>query len=357
MGPAADHVRHLGGLRVILADGALLETGWAAFEGARCAGVDDVGPGLDLGALFIQSSLGVVISGSVRLGRTPERTVLGIIAFADDASLLAVAADLREWKLRGLVQAGPRIDNVYRMLQQEARVAELVGEARHLPVEEAAALARSRGLGRWRVLLTLAGDEPIVRASADRLADLAAASGLEIRLLGLGDEPRTTSETLLLATARGEPAQVGLRRLYWRKPANVPAGDPEVDGCGFIFATTVLPFTASAIAEVQTIVATTVSAGGFEPELSLLALHDRVLHGHMSISYDRLLHGEDDRARATHGRLLETLADRGYHPYRLGIQSMAHLRRLSAPAQSVLQRLKGALDPAGVIAPGRYTVR
>jgi 4-cresol dehydrogenase (hydroxylating) len=354
MGIFADHAHHVGGLQVLLADGRLIETGWREFDGARCAGLSDIGPGLQLGALFVQSNLGVVLSGTIQLARRPEAAILGIVELADDDALLAAIPLLLELKLRGLVQAGPRIDNVFRILQQGSRLVELVGEVRHVPLKEARLLAAARGLPPWRSLLTIAGDLPVVRASATRIAEIVNGRGVGVRFVGLDEGPRTSAEVALLAILRGTPAEVGLRRLAWRKPANAVISDGETDGCGFLFLTTVLPFTAEAVAQVRTLVENTVGDAEFEPEMSFLSLHERVLHGHVSITYDRAIDGEDGRARALHDRLLDVLAAEGFHPYRLGIQSFSHMRRVAPSAWKLLRQLKDALDPDGIIAPGRY---
>jgi 4-cresol dehydrogenase (hydroxylating) len=338
----------------MLADGRLIETGWRAFDGARCAGLSDIGPGLQLGALFVQSNLGVVLSGTIQLARRPEAAILGIVEFTDDEGLLAAIPLLLELKLRGLLQAGPRIDNVFRILQQGSRLVDLVGEIRQVPLSEARLLAAARGLPVWRSLLTIAGDLPVVRASATRIAELVSGRGLVVRFVGLDEGPRTPAEAALLAIVRGAPAEVGLRRLAWRKPANAVITDVEADGCGFLFLTTVLPFTADALAQVRALVEKTVGDAGFEPEMSFLSLHDRVLHGHISITYDRAIEGEDDRARALHDCLLDALAAEGFHPYRLGIQSASHMGRAKPSARKLLRQLKDALDPVGIIAPGRY---
>ena len=41
-------------------------------------------------------------------------------------------------------------------------------------------------------------------------------------------------------------------------------------------------------------------------------------------------------------------------PYRVGIQSMAQVVRESDPFWQTVKELKKALDPNGIIAPGRY---
>jgi 4-cresol dehydrogenase (hydroxylating) len=94
---------------------------------------------------------------------------------------------------------------------------------------------------------------------------------------------------------------------------------------------------------------------GFEPMLSLTLVTERALTCVVSICYDRDVEGEDDRAAACYGELLRTLAEHGYHSYRLGIQAADHLVP-TTPYDAVLATLKQALDPRGILAPGRYGI-
>ncbi len=72
--------------------------------------------------------------------------------------------------------------------------------------------------------------------------------------------------------------------------------------------------------------------------------------------YDRDVPGEDARALACHDRLIHGLIDRGYLPYRLGIQSMDALPPAVDHTDQFLGRLKSAIDPNGILAPGRYVL-
>jgi 4-cresol dehydrogenase (hydroxylating) len=73
----------------------------------------------------------------------------------------------------------------------------------------------------------------------------------------------------------------------------------------------------------------------------------------ISLTYDREISGEDERARACYQNLVEALTAKGYVPYRLGIQSM-ELICLNAPAAALVQALKQAVDSAHILAPRRY---
>ena len=51
------------------------------------------------------------------------------------------------------------------------------------------------------------------------------------------------------------------------------------------------------------------------------------------------------------------LCEAGYPPYRLGVQSMAAAPIPRDDSGAVMERLKRAFDPNGILAPGRYDFR
>jgi 4-cresol dehydrogenase (hydroxylating) len=94
-------------------------------------------------------------------------------------------------------------------------------------------------------------------------------------------------------------------------------------------------------------------AHGFEPQMSISLATERASICVITISYDRSVSGEDERALACHEELMTELIARGYPPYRLGLPSMGCLDAEWAYGDT-LRALKAALDPNGVVAPGRY---
>jgi 4-cresol dehydrogenase (hydroxylating) len=88
--------------------------------------------------------------------------------------------------------------------------------------------------------------------------------------------------------------------------------------------------------------------------LALLAQHDRTAYLVPILCYDRDSPGEDERALACHDALLDALIAAGYPPYRLGVQSMGVLAAGDPAILQVVQKIKRALDPGHLLAPGRY---
>ena len=89
----------------------------------------------------------------------------------------------------------------------------------------------------------------------------------------------------------------------------------------------------------------------------MVAQTERVVYLVPLIVYDRDVPGEDARAMACHDELLRRTGELGFLPYRLGVQSMNAPPAPRDDYSAVLERLKRALDPDDVLAPGRYDFR
>jgi 4-cresol dehydrogenase (hydroxylating) len=92
---------------------------------------------------------------------------------------------------------------------------------------------------------------------------------------------------------------------------------------------------------------------GFEPQISISLATERSAIAVITISYDREVAGEDVKAWRCYCDLTDALIARGYPPYRLNVAAM-ELAAGDATYSAMLSRLRVALDPGGVLAPGRY---
>jgi 4-cresol dehydrogenase (hydroxylating) len=94
---------------------------------------------------------------------------------------------------------------------------------------------------------------------------------------------------------------------------------------------------------------------GFEDCITFTAVNERSFDCTLPILYDKSDPAETKRAAECHDELFRACMDKGYIPYRLGIQSMAGLVGGDDVFWDVVQKLKQALDPRGILSPGRYS--
>jgi 4-cresol dehydrogenase (hydroxylating) len=155
---------------------------------------------------------------------------------------------------------------------------------------------------------------------------------------------------------KGVPTDATLASAYWRKKAPPPPPDrmnPDADGCGLLWCVPVLPNTGADANAVASLTTDVVLQHGFEPQMSFSLISERSAICIATISYDREVPGDDERAMTCYRTLTEQLLARGYPPYRLNVSAMDWARDDSGYAR-MIRALKGALDPHGILAPGRY---
>jgi 4-cresol dehydrogenase (hydroxylating) flavoprotein subunit len=96
------------------------------------------------------------------------------------------------------------------------------------------------------------------------------------------------------------------------------------------------------------------SRHGIEPLITLTSLSDRCFDSSVPLLFD---HGDADATRRAHAcyfALLETGKEAGFLPYRIGIQAMDWLVRPGLACWDLVAAIKSAIDPRGIISPGRY---
>src|SRR5262249_32482211 len=129
--------------------------------------------------------------------------------------------------------------------------------------------------------------------------------------------------------------------------------NPDRDKCGLFWCSPVAPNDGKHAVEITALATSVVLRHGFEPAISLTVLTDRTLSCIISLAYDREVPGEDQKATACYHELLDTLSREGYHSYRLSVGAM-HAMGKNDTYNALLQAMKSVVDPAEVLAPGRY---
>lgn len=357
----ADHVSHASALEVVLPTGERITTGFGQFGDPELARFDRWGPGPALDGLFTQSNLGIVTSATIWLMPAPDCTRVASFALDDDSGVARAIDALRPLRLDGTIGAGPRFANEVRILQAEMQYPfEQTGGAVPLPRDLALRLCKERGLGPWMGFLALYGTATKVDADQTRVG--LALDGIVRALRFVSEEasvgPMSSRSDRyvhrVLRVARGHLAPATFRT-YWRKRITPSFDrDPDRDACGVIFCPTALPLRGADARVAFQIVRAIVSKYGFDPDINLDALRHRSLHAHFSIVYDREVPGEDERALECQAELVARLAERGYHAPRLGLHTMNVLATAQPEYGRLVRQIKTALDPNGVLAPGRY---
>jgi 4-cresol dehydrogenase (hydroxylating) len=372
--PYGDHFAHVCGLEVVLPTGEVVETGFARFPAARAAPVYKWGVGPALDGLFSQSNYGIVTRMTVWLMPRPEYFQAYYFRCEKAQGLQAVIDALRPLRLDGTIRSASHIANDYKVVSALQQYPWLETGGR-TPLDGAvmAQLRNRLKIGAWNGSGALYGSKRQV-GEARRLLRKAL-HGKAQRLQFLDDRKLrfatrfakpyhwisgwNLERTLAVlrpvyGLMKGIPTEHPLASTYWRKTSAPPGSmDPDRDGCGLLWCSPVAPNDGAAASHLTSLVSERVLAHGFEPAISLTMISGRALACIISLAYDRDIPGEDTKALACYRELLGVLADHGYHSYRLAV-GMMQATGESVPYSRLLDGIKHAVDPRGILSPGRY---
>ncbi|HVX65184.1 MAG TPA: FAD-binding oxidoreductase [Bryobacteraceae bacterium] len=372
--PYGDHFAQVCGLEVVLPDGECVETGFARFDGAKAAALNRWGLGPVLDGLFSQSNLGIVTRMTVWLMPAPEYFQSFCCRCDGEEGIAALIDALRPLRLNGTLRSTVHIGNDYKVISAIRQYPwEEMGGETPLGGPVLAKLRKQFNVGSWNASGGLYGTRAQVaearrllrralRGKVDklqfldeRMVRIAARFARPYRWFTGWDLSRTL-ELLrpVLGLMQGVPTEHPLSSAYWRKRAAPPVQmNPDRDGCGLLWCSPIAPATGGHALELTRIACKVLLEHRFEPAISISMVSERSLACVISITYDRNVPGEDERAAQCHDELKKRLAEKGYYPYRLDIRSMGAMQ--GQPAYTgLLRNLKRALDPANVLSPGRY---
>jgi 4-cresol dehydrogenase (hydroxylating) len=369
-----DHCANACAFEVVLPTGDCIDTGFSRFPGAKAGAMGRWGVGPSLDGMFSQSNFGIVTRMSVWLMPSPERFSAFFFSCKDANGLGPIIDALRPLRLNGTLRSVMHIGNDYKVLAATSQYPwkEMGGRT---PLDRATMdrMRDSLGVGYWNGSGGLYGTRAQVREAKSQLrralsGKVACLQFVDDRLLGLmerfaaplrlviGWDVRRVLKVLrpVYGLLKGIPTDSTLESAYWRKKTGVPAHtDPDRDGCGLLWCSPVVPNTGTHATAVARLATESLLNHGFEPQISISLATERSLTSIITINYDRSVPGEDQRALGCYNELIEQLLALGYPPYRLNVGSMAYVDN-SPTYAGLLGDLKAALDPNGILAPGRY---
>ncbi len=380
--PYGNRMLHIAGMRIVLANGDTLETGFAHFAHASAAHLYPYGVGPWLDGLFTQSNFGIVTSLGFWLMPQTEVVSHMVASIATFDGIAAVVDALRPLRMDGTLSSVVHIGNDLRVLSGGMVFpSALAPQGPPLPPHLRAELCRNAGIGAWTVSAALYGRPAQVadarramRAAIGRLATLRfiderrlALGSLAARLMGQGRLGARLSAQVelgrsLLNMNRGIPDGRFLAGAYWRRRGGLPPGfprgaNPARDGCGMMWLAPVLPMRGTDLLQVHALVEPVFATHGFDLFETFSMINERALGGVLTICFDQEDAAEVARARLCYDAAFARLMAAGYIPYRVGPQSMKALDSGHDSYWSTVARIKAALDPQHIIAPGRYQPR
>ncbi|MCC7367460.1 MAG: FAD-dependent oxidoreductase [Chloroflexi bacterium] len=390
--PYADHFANLCGLDVVLPDGQLVSSGGRGDSTVFHTYRWGLGPTLD--GLFGQSGFGVVVRAGVWLMPAPESHVFYVLELDREDAIAPAVDGLRRLLLEDRVRTQVHVLNDMARLALAIRCPHPLGADRtSLSQGERHTLCRQHGIARWSASGGLYGSTAQVREQQRELAatirpygrvrfiDARRLRAVE-RLLGgiqalaarplLGRPARGLARRLFgksldvmeamphaYERSRGRPTSHFLRFAYYKSSGPLPPDellDPARDGGGLIWFAPSLPSTGQHLTAVLDLCRPLFEEHGFDFSAAIMGQNARTISLVMGILYYKDDPAEAARAAALYRRLCDVTADAGYPRYRVSAPRQPHALDDVPAYRAVVEQLRGALDPGGILAPGRYGV-
>lgn len=346
--PYFDHFGFSCGLEVVLGNGEVLRTGDGALDSATLANWHtskySFGPILD--GVFAQSNYGIVTRMGVWLLPRPPVVRSFHFTFPDDSDLGTIVDLCRPLKMSNFVPTLFRVANDLYLCGSEGESPEYAasGGKRSISDEGRRALRAKHGLGAWTVSgafygPSVAATEPMIQRVREHFGQ-----GGKATYIDHADAPRHAALQVAINAFSGVPSLGELGLLKWR-----PGG-------GNLWFLPGTPMDGAVANEFQTICRGIYEAHGLD-YMVMNVCGPRFARGLHVLAFNRESADERARADACYRAMSEAVAGRGVFVGRAPVQYHDfHMGQTMASYRDACGAIKSALDPAGVIAPGRYGI-
>ena len=335
-------------LTAVTPEGDIIRTGFGSMPESSPVNTYRYGIGPVLDGLFSQSNFAIVTEMTIELMPKPERSCMFVISAKRESAIGELIEAVRELKLAGVVNSAVHFANKARAIGS--------GE--------------NRLAGFWNISGSISGPKELVgsRKRAVRKMIGKRVDGCSIwffddfRMNLVSFIHRKIIPITLYAPLKdawdlqkGIPTDHPLRILLNDDSLHSATIDPGEYSTCFSWINAVCAAERSSVEGILAICKEEFSRDGYEFRVTFTAVNPRSLIMITNINFERK-EEEIEKASAFTKRVYGRLIDAGFPPYRSGSGSYHKMPATAPETAKLLSRLKTALDPNGVLAPGKYSI-
>ena len=344
-----DHAASQCGLEVMLADGRLVRTGMGAKSSSNAWHVYKGGFGPSLDGLLQQSNFGVVTRMGTFLLPQPEAVVTCMVKTKRVSDLGSLIDGLRLLMLNGTIQSNAVIGNTTVIASMMSDRKTWWQDEGPMPESAVQAMADGLGLGRWNARFGLYGPSAIcsarlhvVRAFVEQIA------GAE---LVVREYPGSVTAK---EAHPADHAQLGIPGLALLRMAEWRGGTPAHTDFSLV-----CPATAKDANRQHELIQSSIELAGFD-YAGGFTLQGRYAIALALLAFDRSNVTQSQKVEGLFGDLINEASALGYAPYRAHLAFMDQISEQydfnQHAMRDVAQTLKRALDPLGILSPGKQGI-
>jgi 4-cresol dehydrogenase (hydroxylating) flavoprotein subunit len=342
--PYGDHFGMQCGMEVVLANGEVVRTGMGAMPGNNTWQLFKYGFGPYVDGIFSQSNFGIVTKMGIWLMPEPAGYRPYLITLPREEDIEQVVEIVRPLKLNNVIQNAATIRSLVLDAALFTTKSQYYSGAGPIPPSVAKQIMADQEIGMWNFCGALYGPKPVTDALWTAIRDsFAAIPGARFYF----PEDRKHRPDILIHradTMKGIPKLTEFGFLNWN------------GGGGHVGFSPVSPTTGTDAIKQFKMVNGRVREAGFD-YMGLMAIGFRELHHVTVIVYDQTNAQERQKLNELFGQLVREAAAEGYGEYRTHIHYMDTIAGTYSWNDHALlkmhQTIKDALDPNGVLSPGK----
>jgi 4-cresol dehydrogenase (hydroxylating) len=334
-----EHFANFCGLEVVLADGLVVRTATGGVKGSNTWQSYRWGYGPWVDGLFSQSNFGIVTKMGLWLMHKPAASKGFLVGWNDDEDMAKGVDVTRRLHLDNVIENGVIGHSLYHIAQIKKR-SDLWGKPGAIPQAEVKRICNEAGLGIWGFICTLYGTEEQIAVNLKIAQEAFKPTGGQMLIEGMPEIANTPF-------------------VHWNKNMTNQPTLTEFGvynyrgGGGSAWFAPLVQCKGSEVLKQLGLVRPVLEEYGFD-HLAGFLTHGRYMEHIVDILFDRNDPDEMKRAHDCFAKLISVFTAAGYGLYRTNTAYMDKAAEAYGPAQRDLNcRLKRALDPNGIIAPGK----
>lgn len=339
--PYGEHADNICGMEIMLPNGEIIRTGMGAMSGNQAWHLYKYGYGPSWDGAFMQSNFGVVTKVGMWLMPAPKASARVTVNFQDEKDLARAVEVMRPLRLNNIINSNATIASPVRRSAVGTMQRDWYDGEGHMPKSVLTELVEKQGFGWWGLNFTLMNqstglvDEQVklVRAAFSSIESAAMTVDRWDSESGEGRSPKPT------------PGLGAFQMLNWR-------GGPG----GHVDFSPVLPTVGEKAWDLYELVSSSFYRHGFD-YFGGFVFAQRFMINTSVIIYNKNDANMRENAMNLFSELVEEAGKRGYGGYRTHIAFMDEMaEQFTFNEQSLMrfnERMKAAIDPQGIIAPGK----